>query len=409
MTLDFVRLAESMDDFIAALARERLDLESRLATAQQLLERLSQDLLQTAIAGANNANWLLAEPEGPPSARIAAPAPREAYTALATDGSSIDVNRHAAAACYVINIGHAWIDYRNGAVGLASTPELGFASEQLLRGDRANASKESVMTGNLLDAYRTAREFRRLAELAKALDGDRPLVALLDGQFVLWGLKESELSSSAQRAIFDEGVLQALDGLRASAQAGGFALASFISRPAGREVTNSLRIAACPRDGGADCRDCPRRPDLSRPCDDVAGGPDALLFGEFLAEGERGAIFRRRSGSSDLVHADRRYEEAGHGLRFCYLRIPGGETARLEMPEWVANDPAAVDLVHASVLDQCLRGEGYPVVLQEAHEQAVIDGADRRSFAALVERELELRGWWTRPSGKSWSKRRRPI
>ena len=409
MTLDFVRLAEDLDDFVAALARERVQQQDRLSQARELLERLSPETLQTAIRAASNATWLLAEPEEPPGARHSAPAPPRAYTALATDGSSIDVNRHAAAACYVINIGHAWIDYRSGAVGLASVPELGFASDQLLRGDLANASKESAFTGNLLDAYRTAREFCRLAELAGSLDADRPLVALLDGQFVLWGLKESELSSSARRAIFDEGVLQALDALQASARTGGFALASYISRPGGREVTNALRIAVCPRDGGADCHDCPRLADLSRPCDSVAGGPDALLFGELLAEGERSAIFRRCSIGSDLAHADRRYEEAGHGLRFFYLRIPDGEIVRIEIPEWIAHDPAAVDLVHASVLDQCHRGEGYPVVLQEAHEQAVIDGADRRSFAALIERELELRGWWTPPSGKAWSKRRRSI
>jgi len=265
------------------------------------------------------------------------------------------------------------------------------------------------MTGNLLDAYRTALELLRLAELADGYEGASPLVALLDGQLVLWGIKESELSSTAQSLIFDDGVLSALDRLRSLARSRRLAVASYISGPAGREVTNSLRIASCPREGGADCRDCPRRSDGSRPCDDVAGGSDGDLFEGYLEPGERSALFRRQAGSSDLVNADRRYELAGHGLRFCYLRLPEGETARLEMPEWVAEDAGALDLLHFAVIDQARLGAGYPMVLQEAHEQAVIDGSDRRTFAALVDRGLELRGTRVTSSGKSLSKRRRAI
>ena len=293
---------------------------------------------------------------------------------------------------------------------LGNQAELEFAGDRLLRIDQANASKESVMTGNLLDAYRTALELLRLADLAARYDGGSPLVALLDGQFVIWGIKEAELSSAAAALIFEDGVIAALDRLRALTESRRLPVASYISRPASREVTNALRIAACPRDGGADCRDCPRRTDGSRPCDDVAGGTDGDLFDGYLeAGGERSAIFRRRSGSSDLVNADQRYELAGHGLRFCYLRLPDGETARLEMPEWVAADRDAVDLLHAAVLDQCALGDGYPVALQEAHEQAVVDGADRRTFAALIARELELRGAGVPSSGKSQSKWRRAI
>jgi hypothetical protein len=409
MTLDFVRLAPRMEGLIEGLLREQDARVQRLDRARRLLEPLCAGELQAALVAASNTHWLLAEPDGASAARVTLPGLRGPYAALATDGSSIDVNRHASAACFLLNIGHACMDYGDGYVDLGSRAELEFASDRLLRVDQSNASKESVMTGNLLDAYRTALELLRLAELASEYDGASPLVALLDGQLVLWGIKESELSSSAASLIFEDGVLAALDRLRSLAQSRRLVVASYISRPASREVTNSLRIAACPRDGGADCRDCPRHADGSRPCDDVAGGSDGDLFDGYLAEGERSAIFRRRAGSSDLVNADRRYEVAGHGLRFCYLRLPAGETARLEMPEWVAADGEAVDLLQAAIVDQCGLGGGYPVVLQEAHEQAVIDGADRRTFAALVDRQLELRGTRLASSGKALSKQRRAI
>lgn len=409
MSLDLVRLAGQIDDLVGTLEGDAILREQRLAAATALLNQIDDRDFAAAVEQAEHANWLVALPLEPLATRHSVPPLAAQYAALATDGSSIDVDRHGPATCYLINVGHAWLHYAESEATLGNDPELAFASERLLLGDRRNASKESAMTGNLLDAYRTAREMLRLADLAEERSSARPLVTLLDGQFVLLGLKESELSSSAQTRIFDEGVLAALDRLRDLSRQPGFTLGSFISQPGGREVTNSLRLAACPREPHADCQDCPRRADHSRPCDDVAGGTDRHLFSWLLEEGERTAIFCRRSKSSDFVHTDDLYGDRGHGLRFFYLRVAGGEVARVEIPEWVAEDPAAVDLLQAAVLDQCARGGGYPVVLQEAHEQAVIDAVDRRSFAALVQRELEHRGRPTEYSGKSLSKRRRAI
>jgi len=408
MTLDFVRLAPRISELVEFLRFDAGDRGERLNQARALLRHLTADQLATALNQAQNATWLLAEPLEPLTTRRTAPA-ATAYAALGTDGSSIDVSRHAPAACYVINIGQAWFDYTRSEVDLASEADLQFAGGWLRWGDRQNASKETVVTGNLLDAYRTALEMLKLAALAEQHAGDAPIVALLDGQFVLWGLKESELSSEARELIFDRGVIYALDRLRRLAAGGRLVLGNYISRPAGREVTNSLRIADCPRPGGADCKDCPRCQDGSRPCDEVAGGTDADLFAGFLRQRERSALFGRRSLAADLGHTDSRYEAGGHRLRFFYLHLPGGEVARVELPEWVAASEGAVDLLHAAVLDQCERGGGYPLVLQEAHEQAVIDSAARRSFGLLLDRQMESSGAWQPPSGKSLSKRRRPI
>lgn len=409
MTLDLVRLAERIDQLVDTLESESRLRQARLQRARRLLSSVESDEMLGQIDAARNSTWLIAAPIEPPDSRHTASSVRDGYAVLATDGSSMDVDRHGPCACYLINIGHARLRYREATADLGNEPDLHFASDRLLLADRSNASKESVMTGNLLDAYRMAREMLRLADLAEDQSAERPLVALLDGQFVIWGLKESELSSEARDAIFDQGVLEALDRLRRRSAAGGFALGSYISRPASREVTNALRITACPVEPAPNCLQCPRRPDRSRPCDDVAGGVDAHLFAGYLAEGERSATFRRVSRSSDLHHTDDRYAQRHHSLRFFYLRVPGGEVARVEFPEWVAEDAGAVDLLHAVVLDQCARGAGYPVVLQEAHEQAVIAGADRRSFAALIEREMERRGLQPQISAKARSKQQRRI
>jgi hypothetical protein len=404
MTLDFVRLAPRIDelvDYLESGAAERLH---RLERGRRLIEQVTSDQLLEAVATAQHANWLVAEAVEPLATRRPAPAFAGAYAAMATDGSSIDINRHAPVACFVINIGHAYFDYGRPAVDLANEARLEFAGDRLWRGDSDNASKETVLTGTLLDAYRTALEMLRLAELVEE-HRDAATAALLDGQFLLWGLKQSELGSDAQELIFDRGVIEALDQLRRAGERTLLAVGSYISKPSGREVTNALRIAACPRIGGANCRDCPRTESGARPCDQVAGGADADLFAGLLRPGERSALFRRRPG----VDLDDYYEGKGHGLRFFYLHVPSGEVARVELPQWVAESTEAVDLLHAAVLDQCARGGGYPLALQEAHEQAVIDATARRAFGTLIDRQIQARWDWQARSGKSWSKLHRPI
>src|SRR5579875_1530677 len=384
MSLDFVRLAPRIDQLLEFLQEDAGRREERLGAAARLVAGWDSERFAHALANARNVNWLVARPEEPPATHRRAPDLPTPYAALATDGSSIDVDRFAAAACYVVNIGYAWLDYATARVELDAEAELEFAEQHLLSCDAQNASKETAMTGNLLDAYRTAREMLRLGELAECHAGPTPIVALLDGQLVLWGLKEAELSSQARDVIFESGVMLALDGLRQVAASAPLVLGSYVSRPGGREVTNALRLLACPRPAGPDCRDCPRRAGGERPCDDVAAGTDADLFAQFLAPGERTAVFSRTSVVSDLAHADSRYAAAGHGLRFFYVRLPGGEVARVETTEWVAASAAALDMLHAAILDQCERGGGYPVVLQEAHEQAVIDAQARRAFGLLL-------------------------
>jgi hypothetical protein len=81
-------------------------------------------------------------------------------------------------------------------------------------------------------------------------------------------------------------------------------------------------------------------------------------------------------------------ERYGHHLiHFFHLRV-GRELARIEIPRWVAVDAQQVDLVHSLVYDQCAKGDGYPVALARAHEQAVVRSADRRAFQRLVEGSL---------------------
>ncbi len=176
------------------------------------------------------------------------------------------------------------------------------------------------------------------------------------------------------------------------------AVASYISLPRGAEVVNALRLALCP-DRVADCHKlCGELADGQRPCD--AGAADLLdreMFLDILRPGDRSAVF---ASSSRLV--ERYYK--GHEVHFFYVHA-GEEIGRVEVPAWVAADEALLGLAHSLVLDQCRRGQGYPVAISEAHEQAVVRTSDRRVFKDMMADALERQGLPAYSSEKERSKR----
>ena len=99
-----------------------------------------------------------------------------------------------------------------------------------------------------------------------------------------------------------------------------------------------------------------------------------------LSEGERSAVFSSRSSIIERYGV--------HQVCFFYIKLDE-EVARVEVPLWVADNKELLDLVHAVIVDQCHKGFGYPVSLSEAHEQAVVTGADREQFWDLVDRVMQ--------------------
>ena len=93
-----------------------------------------------------------------------------------------------------------------------------------------------------------------------------------------------------------------------------------------------------------------------------------------------------------------------HQVCFFYLNA-GDEIGRVEAPAWVAENEALLSLTHGLVWDQCQRGQGYPVAISESHEQAVINGGDRRVFRRLLVDSLERHSVSAATSEKERSKR----
>jgi len=408
MTLDFQQLATQLDDLGPALRSQGAKAGENLTRALAEMHAWASrpDDLRRRLAEAQT-SWRPAEPlREPLDAAIHAPPLPADYVALATDGSHIDVERHSPLPCYLLNVGWARIRYgRSPDAELASRPELTYGDERLVLADPSDASRQAPVRGALLAALRAVREVEALAELADLAEAELPVLALVDGTFLLWGLAREEITAPVKRCLLDEGMIPALDRLRTIAQERPILAAGYVSQPDRAEVVHSLRLAVCPMTR-VDCRACPRRDDGSRPCDDVGVATDRQLFAALLAPGQRSAVFVRQPtpGSIEAQY----YGE--HRPAAFYLRTPAGgtdEIACVEMPLWLAKDGERVAALHALLLDQCHRNMGYPLALMEAHEQAVITGHERESFRRLLESEVAAEGLAAGTSAKALSKRGR--
>ena len=341
------------------------DYADRVQRAVEELGRWREDStsLLEKIAKAKT-SWLVARPLETAGMLAALPARPKTVCVVATDGSQIFPDRNEVAACFLINLGYVAITYGTGdRPTMDSEPLLFYEEEDLYQesgGRKGMVSREQV--GN----KRMAIEFAKLTDLTTAREeGGHPLVAMSDGTLILWMLEGKPLETRSATLGAFLGSMDQLQNQRAP-------VCGYISDPGGSDVVNALRVGMCP-ENPTNCDRCPwmTGEDPQIPCDPIEGVTDAALFRRVLQDGERSALFE----SASKILGD----YGPHRIAFFYVNA-GTEIGRVEVPMWVAEDTELLDRVHATVIDQCRKGRGYPVVLSESHEQAVVKGTDRDVF-----------------------------
>jgi len=341
--------------------------------------------LQSKIAGSKT-SWLVAKFDETPARVYPLPPRPDRWLVFASDGSQIFPDRHEAMLCFLINIGSVVLPYGVDArPHLGNRPHLFYRESDLYQrwgGRRVLVSEEIV------SVRRHLMEVEELVRLAKSWKF-RPAIALLDGTLILWTL---EGKPADFRAIMLRRFLRMLDILRDLK----VPIAGYISASGSTDVINALRVGLCPYQF-ANCDKCEwiatgKHP----PCAVIEGVADIHLFERLLKPGERSPVF----WSSSQILAD----YGDHQIGFFYINA-GLEIARVEIPKWVAQDPTMLELVHAVVHDQAQKGRGYPVALAEAHEQAVVRGAERELFYEMLEAALIRQGFKVSMTFKLMAKR----
>ncbi|MDD3678499.1 MAG: DNA double-strand break repair nuclease NurA [Dehalococcoidales bacterium] len=402
MSLDLDKIApqvEKMTEHIDAGDAER---QKHLAKAMSVLcdNSLSLDDLKNKITS-GKISWMPAEPVENLSNKYSPGKPPANFTILATDGSQIDVDRHHSTRYFLINIGSVYLKYGDSPDALLeSRPQLYFDKTDLVMASPDGSNREVAIEGSLLGIKRDIEEFKCLTQMAASLKEEIPTLLLADGTLIRWNLMSKDIPEFIVSEFLEKGFLKCLDDIKEISDKKMIALASYISYPRSSDVVGAIRIAICPNEP-VNCDKCRREhPNGDYPCNVVDGIQDKDLFSTLLENGERSAVFISRSSIQERYGL--------HRIYFYYVNIED-EIARIEIPEWIARNDTLLDITHTLILDQCHKGQGYPVALSEAHEQAVVTAADRESLQALVEASLSGKNIQVNKSAKSSSKRTRWI
>ncbi|MBM3941545.1 MAG: DNA double-strand break repair nuclease NurA [SAR202 cluster bacterium] len=399
MSLDLGQTLLQLDQAAQRLGQRKTDRQARLAALLDAASRVSPAEAVAKTRSAHERPFLAPQVVEALLGSYTPTPPPAGWCVAAVDGSHIDVDRHLPAACYLLNLGGCVLTYGDKPdARLFSAPRLAFEEQDLYLSDPANPASEEAVTGPVLGLIRTVRELERLAEVVEECPADLPILALVDGSLVLWGLSGSEQGYRyfVMTHIIN-GLLSALERLQELSRTRTVTLAAYVSLPRSAEVINAIRTCLCPHDLGRCKTACGHRRALLEPCRNTTDFLDRELFQRTLQPGWRSALYQTNSSVPREYYGEQQ-------VYFYYLHC-GEEIARVEVPQWVAHDEKLLALGHSLILDQCQRGQGYPVAISESHEQAVIRGPERRLFKELVAQSLERQGLPTYTSEKERSKR----
>ncbi len=307
---------------------------------------------------------------------------------IATDGSQIFPSRHEIAPVALINISRIRIDY----VNYQEEPLLDAVSTLLMREDFDWVEPErEISFQDLVSDRRTLDELNVLASLSKETSAksnnkrDLKVTSLVDGSLVLWRLAGRALQKYEQSIL--SSYCSSLDIFREL----GFPIAGYISNSGSREVTQLVQLVQE--------QTIEKKASETMLWDTKSPSPlitDTVLFASLLKKGERSTLFHSRSKILDNY--------GDHKISFFYLHI-GNEIAKIELPRWATKKQEMVNQIASVCFQQAQIGGGYPIVLAEAHEQAVIRKEDRFTFYALLEENMLQKGIDTTVSAKEIRKR----
>ncbi|MEZ4539326.1 MAG: DNA double-strand break repair nuclease NurA [Chloroflexota bacterium] len=392
MTLELDRLAPELQRMATAAAALR---QSQLRRADQLRKLLAERAtdwagIRAGLAAAETASdpkyFRAAAPlseREPLDTPISPGPPPPQATIIAGDGSQIMPDRHAAFLYYLINIGVIVYHHGQGrAPHIQTFPEIFYPQiEDDLTEDEPGFDKSQVTIA------RDRAEIETLANLSTAYRGaSGRVLTLLDQRLLYWPMLGERGSADkvvadwtrAMRHIYETGAL----------------LAGYIDRPGKRSVVTMLQTLL--DEPEVDWKSLGKRPQGNELT-------DAGLYATLLGPGQRSPVF------VDISPANRRFAEEDAHIEVCFFYLnagisnlfvedkldPNGEAravARVDIPRWVAEDPAAVADVHALIYDQCRIFGRYPYALARADELAVVGRDDEVNLNVMIDLAMQRAG-----------------
>ncbi len=388
MTLELAKLTDQLAQMAQTTARahvlRRARLDEALATlrAHRTAWTAVAQALALAEEKADRKVYRSARPfdaQEPLDAAISPAVPPSRATLIATDGSQIMPDRHAAYLYYLINIGG--IVYHHGSSQAPHTfsfPRLVYPQDEAAL-DAFNSRSGAVSI---------ERDMGEIAELARQAQQHRqegaPLLAVLDQRLLYWPIGSTGVADNA--AVTEWG------GYMTAIRQAGALLCGYIDRPGANAVLTLLKSLTAVADPtfvwhtlGSHAA--------------TRGLTDRDLFAEFLQPGQRSKLFVNISPPNETFAR----QDAANEVCFFYLHAGQG-IARVDIPRWVAEDEKTVTAVHALLVDQCRILGDYPYILARADEIAVVGHRDHEELEFAIELQMQKQGVRSAPTAKQGGK-----
>jgi hypothetical protein len=282
------------------------------------------------------------------------------YTIFGVDGSQIYPDRHLGYHCFLINIGGIIIRY--GTQNILPTVE--FISDPFIF--PLFDWNGSSLSNDFVNAKRHELELDSGFFIGKKLIQESfPCAVFFDGSLIFWHLE-------SQKGLKDQFLSKYLNCL-CQCKEEEIPFIGYISAPKSKELVNLIRLFLSHFD--------PEKVDTYAHINIIN---DAHVVSFFVPPFHRTTIFENKSSIAS-------YYPKAVAPYFFYINTEY-EVARVELPAWIAQNEKSVNLIAALILDQVNKGMGYPLVIAESHQQAVVKRDDREFFYALLERTASFYG-----------------
>ncbi|HCU80929.1 MAG: hypothetical protein CL606_01045 [Anaerolineaceae bacterium] len=387
MGLELNKLSEQVNNMGSTIASRSAEIADRLPKARATLAKITNNdpVLEKKIERALSMHWTGAIPTSEPvHAVFQCPSHPERANIAAADGSQVYPDRHGIALYYLINTGS--IIFRHG---LDEAP-ICSSNPHLFHEDHDLYPNEVLIPSSLVNARRDIAELRELAQIAKREVKTAPTLLMLDNGLLLYlGLQTAEHRQSDE--ILGE-YLETLSDIEST----NACIAGVIDRPRAANVLRLLRLYDMENDMFDN--------HALRTLGDYSQLTDRMLFGT-LQPGERSAIFVNASPQNL-----ERYLPKGQKIVFYYVNAGTSEQPvilRVEIPEWVANQPEQLSLTHSGIVEQARFGKGFPYVLMRSHELAVVSWTERGHLDEMIGSSMHRSGLSAvisrKAQGKQWT------
>jgi len=379
MTLEFEKLTPDLEKMALTTGRR---LELRRERLDEVLDTLEKNrtnwtavstALNLAQKQADEKQYRSASPfdhEEPLDAVIDPPIPPAEATIIAIDGSQIMPDRHAAYLYYLINVGG--IVYHHGS---SLAPET-FAVPKIVYPEDDAAVDTFNDSSGTVSIERDIAEISTLAKETFHHRHDSNLtLSILDQRLLYWPIGGAGIADNAV-------VTQWVDEMSGINQSGAL-LCGYIDRPGTSAVVTLLKSITAVSDKTFNWRTLGTKQASQ-------GLTDRDIFGDLLGPGQRSKVFVNVSPPNETFAA----QDPANEVCFFYLNpaATGQQIARVDIPRWVAENPASVSAVHALIIDQCRLLGDYPYVLARADETAVVGRQDASELNFMIDVIMERHG-----------------